>query len=415
MSKATVQPESPAKGISGTRFLKNLRHLQHIASEHFPKKEPEGGFETIIPLESLSQIHKPEVLEKLTSDKNLSKLLKDVKFPNIGNASVDPLFSGTFYFVRVQFTIQNQGNKVISVSSVDMATAVQYATLAAYPISVYASQYGTNSLSVSASVIDYAVTLASSNYNDTQLQSWVNDVVSKNALPASCCVVVLSPNGLTNTTVGSNVTGYHSFASVAYIYSRVYAQNITIADEVFVYAQTLSHEMAETAVDPLANSVNPEVCDACAGNCSNLYLSYFDNSEHFIQTTQTFPPPGFAYLFYINAVVSPAFVNGGACPSLANRDKACNYGFPIIRHIKPLYLQHEQTAAWLIQLWLMIHGGDPAPIEIRELGGGIRQLSTIRAILGLAKCLEDEKTDKAIQSALGPLTGQIAKRFSKEL
>jgi hypothetical protein len=133
----------------------------------------------------------------------------------------------------------------------------------------------------------------------------VGKIVSENSLPASCCVVILSPNGLVNTTVGANVTGYHGFASVSYIYSRVYGQGLTVADEAFVYAQTLSHEMAETAVDPLANDVNPKVCDACAGNCNNLYLTYFDSKEQFIKTTQSFPPPGFPYQFYINAVVSP--------------------------------------------------------------------------------------------------------------
>jgi hypothetical protein len=88
------------------------------------------------------------------SDKRLSKLLTGIKFPNIGNTSVDPLFSGTFYFVRVVFTIQSQGNAVISVSSADMATLVQYATLAVFPISVYASQYGKNNLGVSSTVIE---------------------------------------------------------------------------------------------------------------------------------------------------------------------------------------------------------------------------------------------------------------------
>ena len=29
--------------------------------------------------------------------------------------------------------------------------------------------------------------------------------------------------------------------------------------------------------------------------------------------------------------------------------------------IRPIYLAHELDAAWIIALWLAIHGGDPAP------------------------------------------------------
>ena len=29
--------------------------------------------------------------------------------------------------------------------------------------------------------------------------------------------------------------------------------------------------------------------------------------------------------------------------------------------VRPIYLAHELDAAWIIALWLAIHGGDPAP------------------------------------------------------
>jgi hypothetical protein len=63
----------------------------------------------------------------------------------------------------------------------------------------------------------------------------------------------------------------------------------------------------------------------------------------------------------------------------------------------------------------MIHGGDPAPLEIRGLGGNISMLSTIRAITELAKCLNDEKTEKAILAALAPLSKQISENLGGEL
>ena len=87
-------------------------------------------------------------------------------------------------------------------------------------------------------------------------------------------------------------------------------QNFTVDDNQNIYAQVLSHEIAEMVVNPLANVVNPEVCDACAGNCSNLWLDYFDKNNRFIDGNQHIPPsPSFGYVFFINALVNRAFYN----------------------------------------------------------------------------------------------------------
>src|SRR5262249_31782801 len=70
-----------------------------------------------------------------------------------------------------------------------------------------------------------------------------------------------------------------------------------------VYAHILSHEIAEMVVDPLANLQNPEVCDACAGNCNISLFSLFDQNCVFLGgTADTASSSGFA--FFINPVVS---------------------------------------------------------------------------------------------------------------
>ena len=138
------------------------------------------------------------------------------------------------------------------------------------------------------------------------LQGWVNTIVTQNNLPTnSSCIVVLNPLNITNTLAqAQNWAGYHQRANVPYIFSYVFGQNLTIDDRQNAYAQILSHEIAEMTVDPLANVVNPEVCDACAGNCRNLWNDFFDNDNRFIDGSQNVPPP-FGYAFFINSIIKP--------------------------------------------------------------------------------------------------------------
>jgi len=79
----------------------------------------------------------------------LAEQVKRPEIPPTSNSAVDPLFNGTLFLCSHQFTIKSQNNAVKSVSAADMATAVNYATQAARPISKYAAQYGPNTISVS--------------------------------------------------------------------------------------------------------------------------------------------------------------------------------------------------------------------------------------------------------------------------
>jgi hypothetical protein len=69
-------------------------------------------------------------------------------------------------------------------------------------------------------------------------------------------------------------------------------------------AQTLSHEIAEMVVDPHANMSNPEVCDGCAGNCSNVWNNFFDGNNKFIAGSKNVPPT-FNYSYFINSFIRP--------------------------------------------------------------------------------------------------------------
>ena len=242
--------------------------------------------------------------------KNAQWLLehKNVKLPPLKAMVTDPLFNGTLYFVRITF---NTPSGAISITNADIQTALNYSQSAIIPISAYALQYGSNSVNVSNNIIQYSVNLTSNTYNNSNLIGWVNDIASTNSLPTgSSCVVVLNPVGITNTDAdrAGGIGGFHGKANLPFCFCNVYGQNFTVNDSQNTYAQVLSHEIAEMTVDPLANVVNPEVCDACAGNCGNLWLDFFDNNNQFIDGSQNLPPP-FSYNFFINSLVQPAFYN----------------------------------------------------------------------------------------------------------
>ena len=77
-------------------------------------------------------------------------------------------------------------------------------------------------------------------------------------------------------------------------------------------------------------------------------------------------------------------------------------------------IAHERNAAWLIELWLLIHGPDPAPIDLGGLGKDVRLLATVRAIAGLARCLGDVPAEQAILQALRPVVGRAGEQLREE-
>jgi hypothetical protein len=302
-------------GTCGTRLLKNIRYLQRVEPGVYPPDKPVEESLDFLPADVLAHLHRPDRLARFRQDPRMAARLDRIPTVRINDVVTSPLFDGAIYFVRVQFTVLSQGNAVFSVSARDMATAVAYATQAQIPIAAYASQYGPVRLTVQPSVLDYAATIVFPAYTDAQLQQWVDDIVGRNNLPTSSCIVVFNPPGIGNVFATSNgFTGYHQSTStpIPYIFVQAQGAGFTVDDAANNYAQILSHEIAEMAVDPLSSSGNPEVCDPCGPNCQPVLLSFFDVIGRYIDTSRLFPPP-FAYGFFINAIVQPAAAT--SCPA----------------------------------------------------------------------------------------------------
>jgi hypothetical protein len=317
--------------ISATRAIKNAKFLHDQAKRLLAADEPIQNFTRDIPLRTLGRLHKASDPASLVADPRIKSILERVKFPELTATLTDPLFGGTLFFVQIQFTIRNQNNAVISVSTADIQTAINFATRAAVPISGYAAQYGPNLITVDPNIITFAVTLDDNTYaddqNNPQLAGWINIIASQLNLPSNAfCLVVLNPQGMLNIDAdpSQGIGGYHNFANVPYIFVNLFGQNLTVADQQQAYALALSHEMAEMVVDPQANLVNPEVCDPCGPNCQNVFVDYFDGAGAYIATVQAsgFPPgpPLFQYSFMINGIVRPA--SATQCPAPGGD---CNY------------------------------------------------------------------------------------------
>lgn len=330
--------------ICVTRAVKNAKFLQATAPQIIPADEPLEGFTSLVPLDQLQRLHL--LREDEVQNAKLKKFVRTTDIPRAGILPAAALFAGSLVFARITF---NTPGGAVAVSAADVATAVQYATLAVVPISAYASQYGTNSLSVDQTVLTFSVNLAGTQYNDQTLQQWVNTLAGQPGLPVNPCIVVLSPQGVTNTDgdINQGILGYHGKANVPYCFCNVFGQNLTIADQANVYALQLSHEIAEMTVDPEANNSNPEVCDPCGPNCQTPWLDCFGGQGNaYLQTTQTLPPT-FAYTFFINAIATPGTVS--QCPPTST--SACSYAPPktgketkeFIKEHKELIKEHKEV------------------------------------------------------------------------
>jgi hypothetical protein len=311
--------------ICVTRALKNARYLQKIAPHIFANDPSAEGFGTRIPIEILSVLHRlRHDSPVLSRHQAVAGFLKENKLPLPGQSARDALFSGTVYFAQVRF--QTSGGDLL-IPTADMNTIVENAQHAIIPITQYAAQYGSNAVTVSPNLITYTANVQSGSYTDSDLQGWVNDMANQNQLPANSCIFVISPQGLTAPNVGGNA-GYHGIANIPYIVAGVFAQNLTLQDEPDVYAMVISHEMAEMVVDPKVDGQNPEVCDPCDINCSNLTRIYFDASDNFLGANQASPPGGFNFSYYICAIVQP-----NSAPQCPAPQAACAYAPPYAPHI----------------------------------------------------------------------------------
>ncbi len=304
-----------------TRAIKNARHLQVNAPHIIPKAEPPEGFGSRVPRELLAKLHTPVPKVELDRVPGLSAALAKTPILRPRNAAAAPLFNGPLVFASVDF---NTRKGAVSIGPGDLATAMDFARLAAGPITKYAAQYGPNQVAVGDAAVPFTANVPGGTYNDQTVQGWVNSIVKANALPSNTCIVLLNPRGVVNTDAdpSQGVGGYHGMANVPYCFVNAMGSGLTVKDEANVYALALSHEIAEMDVDPRADLGNPEVCDGCGPNCQTVWIDYFNNAGGYIQTSQNFPPP-FDYAFFINAIVKPGSASQCPAPSAS-----CNYAPP---------------------------------------------------------------------------------------
>ncbi len=304
-----------------TRAMKNARHVQTIAPRVLPRPEPPEGFASRIPRELLARLHTPVPATELDRVPGLAAALARSPMPRPKTGAAAPLFSGSLVFASVEFVTRSG---TISLGPGDLAVAMDFARLAAVPISAYATQYGPNRVAVADTAVPFTAKVPAGTYNDQTLQRWVNSIVGANRLPTNTCVVVLNPHGVVNTDAdpSQGIGGYHGLANVPYAFVNVMGKGLTVKDEANLYALALSHEIAEMVVDPRADLSNPEAADPCGPNCQRVWIDFFNNAGAYIETLQAFPPP-FDYAFFINAIVQPA--SATMCPAPGS---ACNYAPP---------------------------------------------------------------------------------------
>jgi hypothetical protein len=314
----------------GTRAYKNAEHIRRIASHLIPKQ----GISSIIPAETLAKLHTVMNPGEVIENKELAILLERNRLASPSATVSRPLFNGTLYFVRITF---NTPNGTFSIGNADMLTAINYSKHAVNPISRYASLYGRNSANVSDNIIQYSVNLNGMTYNDADLTGWVNDILNINNLPSgSSCVVILNPAyaGIIDVDETGGINGFHGSGNAPFCFVNVRGQNLTIDDRQIFYARVLSHEIAEMIVNPVdypEGGDNPEVCDACAGNCNNVWVDCFDNNDQYINGSGHQLPPPFSYAYYINSIATPASYNPQTECALPGSDLklVCVYPPPI--------------------------------------------------------------------------------------
>ena len=331
--------------ICVTRAIKNLEYIERSVPTTITKEDLEELYklspEILVKLHTISKPH--EVIKNV----KLANFLENNKIPLPDTAVSQPLFNGTLVFVQVTFN--RPSLPPFSISTVDLQTAINYSTLVSPLIHQYALQYGPNTINVSSNIIQFTVTLTGNTFNKADLRGWIKTIAHDNNLTNSCVVVLIDRSGPINSEADPShgVGGYHSITdNTPFCFCNVLGHNLTIDDTNNVYAEILSHEIAEMVVDPSVNNGNPEVCDGCAFNCTNVWNNFFDNNGIYIGGSQIVPPP-FAYNFFINSIMRPA------CIDPTNHDQCSKPGALIQRWPAYTHLLPCQVMVYWINLVLI--------------------------------------------------------------
>ncbi len=347
-------------------MLKNAKYIRNAAPHIIPSPEPLDGFKSLVPLDILRRFNGMSDAELATWPELLA--VKQTLRPRPELAMQprlfgDPPFKGTLHIVKLIFFTEADGG-TITIDDSDIATVLEYTTLAAVPISAYCSQYGSNRLEVSPNILQFGPAVPNALYNDDRVRAMVNSILEQNHLDAdSSCIILLNPPGMTNTDAdpADGVLGYHDKANSPYCFVNVLGAGLTVADRRDLYADSLSHEIAEMTCDPDASIFNHEVCDGCAGNCKNSWHNFFagpslslTNPLSYLQSSKTFPAAPFTY-FIASIAARP---HADDCPA---PDGACAYGPPI----PPV------TVPGQAQVWPVTRSSEHLDVFVTDISGNI--------------------------------------------
>jgi hypothetical protein len=311
----------------GTRAIKNAKFIRSVAPHIIPAKEPLEGFASLVPIDILRRFHRMKEAD-LRARPDLLDVLKKLhaqkpKTPTGPKPSPrlfgDSPFRGTLHFAKITFFQEANGAR-LSVNDADLATAIRYMTLAAPAVSAYCSQYGTNRIDVSATVLQFGIAVTSGLYNDDAVQNIVNDIVRQHNLPHdSSCIVIINPPGMLNTDADpKSVLGYHDKADATYCFINALSFPFTVEDRADSYAASLTHEVAEMVCDPDDSIFNDEVCDGCDTNCNkftwrNFFLDPSPSlANSFIEAANSIPA-GLKYSYFITGIARPDHADD--CPA----------------------------------------------------------------------------------------------------
>ena len=315
-----------------TRAVKVLKYLRREVPATIPRSSVDELEE--LPSGVLARLHTTSDWDEVTKDEQLRNWLAANPVPAPRAKASGPLFAGTLVFAQVTFQVAGQPSSAITMA--DMQTARDYAALAVIPIQRYVSQYGTSSVGVWPDVMPFPANLTSDSFTLGDFETWVDQIAqtARNNNVSNPCVVIPHNRTLPNSAQFSGErNSFHSMTGngTPYCYTLVFTENLTIADPGHFYADKLSHEIAEMTVDPKGDDSNPEVCDACAGNCNNIWFTLFDsNGVYMGGTTDPASAPG--YTFFINPIVSGAVaVNSDSCIAVAaDQQSGCVYPPPFV-------------------------------------------------------------------------------------
>jgi len=354
----TSKPLKENDYISSTRAYKNLMKLKDLAPQLFSEANKKD-FMKIAPFDLIKSLHTKNGRERTLAHPELSFLMRKFPLLNESKPNFDNLFNGTFYIVQMNCTISYENNALLWVSEFAINNILNYTHLAIQPISLLAGQYGKNKVAVHPTVLNFELTLPNRYFETNDVHQWCNEIAFQYHLDASTsCPIFIIPYGIWNIDQPLIPGGgYHGSNNgmpfiVANVTDEIYP-DFTVQDPEKRFSDTVSHEIAETIVDPMASWDHPEVCDACSrNNCNNGYHLYFDDNLQYIDTLPWRGLSGdipFQYKFSIAAVCKPEFSHllhpgEGCLPPGDISELACKYKFPDQRQIHwPNYFPQHGT------------------------------------------------------------------------